>query len=365
MLRPSRSVLLATTASLTIGLLAAPGAAYATDTTTSLSKEQMVAELKTVADASTVAAEKGWKANIVFTDWATDVAATGWKADVADAGRKAAVTATSGKATAAGSVEAAATGAGEVSMSMFYVVDPVHGRTLQRYRYGTMTGGGYSVEGTGRYDALNDPTSRSALKMMRRPQVRYVFTADPSLDFDEAVPAPTAVLTEDIQAGTKTVHGDGSADYTFRPEADTNITLRVNSVGTLASARAGLEESAVTLTYAYAPQQVTLPSRSATINWAELAKGQAYLDMRTFVASAANQGAAETLRTAAGRTVKVTSLRKHVRQEAAVFNSYASTNMIKTKDIRGGIRAHATNPWTHKTVSYTVKASGKKITVRG
>lgn len=364
MLRPSRSVLLATTASLTIGLLAAPGAAYATDTTTNLSKEQMVAELKTVADASTVAAEKGWKANIVFTEWATDAAATGWKADVAAAG-KAAITAAGGKATAAGSGETTVTGTDDMSMSMFYAVDPVHGRALHRYRYGTITGAAYSVEGRGRYDALNDPTSRSALKMMRRPQVRYVFIADPSLDFDEAVPAPAAVLTEGIQAGTKTVHDDGSADYTFHPEADTTITMRVNSAGTLTGARAGLDDSAMTLTYAYAPQQVTLPSRSATISWAELAKGQAYLDMRTFVASAANQGAAETLRTAAGRTVKVASLRKHVRQQAAVFNSYASTKMIKPKDIRGGIRVHATNPWTHKTVSYTVKASGKKITVRG
>ncbi|GGN98077.1 hypothetical protein GCM10010112_90840 [Actinoplanes lobatus] len=364
MLRPSRSALLATTASLAIGLLAAPGAAYATDTTTSLSREQMVDELGTVAKASTLAAEKGWKANIVLTDLTIDADLTGWKANVADVGRKAAVAST-GEVGAPGSGAAAVTDTGEMSMSMFYVVDPVRGRTLERYRYGTTTAGAYSAQGRGRYQSLSDPTTRSVLKMMRRPQVRYVFTPNPSQDFDEAVPAPATVLTEDIQAGTKTVHGDGSADYTFRPEDDTNVTLRVNSAGTLTRAQAGQENSAISLTYAYGPQHVTLPSRSATISWAELTKGMAYLDMRTYVASAANQGATETLRAAAGRTVKVASVREHVRQEAAVWNSYASTRMIKAKDIRGGIRVHATNPWTHKTVSYTVKASGKKITVRG
>ena len=37
--------------------------------------------------------------------------------------------------------------------------------------------------------------------------------------------------------------------------------------------------------------------------------------------------------------------------------------MIKTKSVGGGVRLYATNPWTHRTVTYTLKPSGRKITI--
>jgi hypothetical protein len=53
-----------------------------------------------------------------------------------------------------------------------------------------------------------------------------------------------------------------------------------------------------------------------------------------------------------------------VRGEVSAFNTKAQLRMIKVTDVRRGVRVYATNPWTHKTVSYTVKASGKKVVVR-
>ncbi|GAB1690752.1 hypothetical protein [Krasilnikovia sp. M28-CT-15] len=66
MFRPTRSSLLTATVSLAAGLFALPAPAYAADTTASLDATAMAAALKTVADASTVAARSGWKAIETF-----------------------------------------------------------------------------------------------------------------------------------------------------------------------------------------------------------------------------------------------------------------------------------------------------------
>ena len=75
-------------------------------------------------------------------------------------------------------------------------------------------------------------------------------------------------------------------------------------------------------------------------------------------------GAADTRRAANGGTVKVTNLRKQVRHDESKFNNAAQVNMVKAKDLTGGARVYATNPWTRQTVSYTVRASGRKVVVR-
>jgi hypothetical protein len=85
--------------------------------------------------------------------------------------------------------------------------------------------------------------------------------------------------------------------------------------------------------------------------------------MPACVRNVAHQGAAHTRRAAKGGTVNVASLRTIVHRDAAAFNSSAKVNMLKVSNISGGTRVSATNPWTHKTVSYTVKASGSKVVV--
>ena len=324
MFRPSRSVLLVAAVSLAGGVLTAPGAAYAADTTTKLTATQMVVALEPVTTATATAAEDGWKAAITAT--------------------------------------------GEFSGSGSYVVDPSRGIAYERYRYGDFSSTAYTVAGKGTYRSLPDSTSRAAVKMMGRPAVRYVFTADTSLTLAEylkhGAPAPVSVLSDDVHhPGTKTVHDDGSTDYAMVVD-DTTVTLRVNPAGTLSGAHAKGDGYAMTLTYTYGSQKITVPAANTVIGEALLARGVWYVDMPAHVKQVSHEGADQARRAARGATVKVSSLRKAVRAEVSSFNTKAEMKMIKVKDVRRGVRVSATNPWTKKTVSYTVTASGKKVLVR-
>lgn len=109
---------------------------------------------------------------------------------------------------------------------------------------------------------------------------------------------------------------------------------------------------------------MTLPSAAVTVDAATLAKAKAYLTMPASVKKAATKGASHTRTAAKGKKVKVASLRKIVRQDAAAVNKALGVTLVKTKNIAGGIRVYATNPWTHKTVAYTVKASKKKVIIK-
>jgi hypothetical protein len=320
----SRSALLLSTVSLAAGLFAVPGAAYAVDTTISLTQEQMAAELKKIADTSTAAAKNGWKATVSTV--------------------------------------------GDLDSFTSYVVDPTHGRALEQSRYANdLVDTRIAVAGKGVYSSIIDPDSRAAVKMMGRPTVRYVFTARPSLNLTtylEDTPTPAAMLTEDIPAGTKTSHDNGSTDYTFSNGGE-RLTVQVADTGTLSQVQISLKDFTVKVNYAYAPQQVSLPALAITMDSVTFDRGRAYLDMPRSVAAVANDGAAAARQAAKGRTVTVSSVRKHVRREAAAFNAGTRVKMVKVAEMRGGVRVSATNPWTGKTVDYTVKASGRKVTVRG
>jgi hypothetical protein len=63
--------------------------------------------------------------------------------------------------------------------------------------------------------------------------------------------------------------------------------------------------------------------------------------------------------------VSVSSVRKAVRSEATGIDKLLKVTMVRVTDIAGGARVSATNPWTHRTVTYTVKASGRKVIVAG
>ncbi len=323
MFRPSRSALLVTTVSLA-GLLAAPGAAYAADTVTQLSEAEMVAALKPAAVASAAAAADGWKAAMTVTG-------------------------------------------DSLSGSGTYVVDPSHGIALDQFRIDGHVDTSYAVAGKGTYRNLGDIRSRAAVRMMGRPAVRYEFTANGSLTLadhlQEGAPAPVAVLTDDVaHAGTKTVHDDGSADYTQEVDEAT-VTLRISAAETLTGVHVKTDGYVATVTYTYGPQKINLPAAEAVISSATLRNAEAYLDMRAHVKEVAYQGAADTRRAARGQTVKVASLRKIVRRDATRFNTKLQLKIVKVKDISRGVRVYATNPWTHETVSYTVKASRKKVVV--
>jgi hypothetical protein len=326
MFRTSRSVLLVTMVSLAgSGILVAPGAASAADTTTHLSATQMVAALKPVATASAAAAEGGWKSVLRLAGDSSPVSGT-------------------------------------------YVVDPSRGIAYEQFRYGEDNETAYAVAGKGLYRTLPDAASRAAVKMMGRPAVKYVFSPDGSLTLDEylkdGAPTPDSVLGEDLDnAGTRTVHDDGSADY-VQVVDDTTVTLRVSPAGTLSGAHAKTGDYTVTLTYTYGPQTVAAPAAETVIDEAALNVGVWYVHLPVEIKQVSHLSAAKARRAAHGATVKVASLRKIVRQEVSTFNTKAQLKMIKVKNIDRGVRVYATNPWTHKTFSYTIKASGKKVVVR-
>ncbi|MBG0561117.1 hypothetical protein [Actinoplanes aureus] len=316
------AVLLATTA-VAAGLLAAPGTAYAAGTTTQLTAAEMTAAMKSVAAASTTAGAAGWKSTTAFS--------------------------------------AAVFGAAANETVLY---DRTHGLYSDSL---TVQGSGslhlFLADGRGVYQSISAARQRSALKMMGRSSVKYTFTADKSVDVDQYGATPASLAAGYQEAGTKTANDDGSADYTFTDDG-AKVTLHVSAAGALTGAHAAEGAMQVTLAYTYGRQTVTLPTSSATIASGTLAGGVAYLDMATVVQRAATAGAADTRKAAKGGTVKVANLRKIVGRDAAAANKAIAVSMVKVKSITGGVRVYATNPWTRKTVAYTVKASGKKVAVK-
>jgi hypothetical protein len=245
-----------------------------------------------------------------------------------------------------------------------FVVDPVAQVSFTRLRFTGLAVSEYAAAGRGVYTYLSDPASRAVVKMMGRPAVRYSYRADRSVKLDASAASPAALFTDDDirHAGTRTAHDDGSVDYRLVDDG-TTVTLHVLPEGVLASLRATGDGLNVTLAYTYRAQHVTLPSGATTISSAALAAGMVYQNMPSYVSEVAHGTAADTRRAAHGHRVKVSSLRKVARADVNGFNKAVDVTMIKVKNVPGGVRAYATNPWTHRTVAYTITASGTKVTV--
>ncbi|MBB2948596.1 hypothetical protein FB565_008379 [Actinoplanes lutulentus] len=329
----TRPAVLLAAASVAAGLLVAPGAAYAADTTTTLTAAQMAAELKAIASKSATAGAQGWKttSDYRFTFSSTSTVIDG-----------------DGTTTA----------------------DLVHGLYSDRFSAtGLGTANVFAADHKGIYDEVQESTERKALKMMGKSAVKYQFAADTSFDLDEYIeesaPSPVALTTGFDGGGTKVTHDDGSADITATDEDNTNIVLHVGTTGVLTGADLAVKDGSVTLdmTFAYGPQTVTLPSVAETITPAALAKGVAYIEMPASVKMLANSAAADTRSGAKGKTVKVANLRKAARTEVTAWNK-SSPVKVTVKNVTGGVKISATNPWTKATVTYTVKASGKKVNVK-
>jgi hypothetical protein len=323
MSRVFRSTLVA--ASLAAALLVDSTAAFADDTTTSLTQAEMTAALNAVATASATAAAPGWKAAVTMAG-------------------------------------------GSLSGSGSFAVDPADGIAFNQFRFGSDNETEYAVQKKGTYAYFSDASSVAAVKMMGHPSIRYVFTAKASLSLagyvEDNLPVPSEVLDEGVGAGTKTVHDDGTVDYAYSYSDDgdeVDMTAHVDTTGVLAGASMNGYGLKYTLTYTYGAQKLTVP---ASVGSATLATAVKYLSMATRVKTAATNGAAHTRKAAKGKKVKVASLRALVRKDAAAVNKSAGLTMVKVTNISGGARVYATNPWTHQTVAYTVKASGKKVILK-
>lgn len=332
----SRPAILLVSATVAAGLLVAPAAAYAADTTTELSAAQMKAAVEAVAAATDTASAQGWTSDLDLSLTLGGTTATGWQTVVTDREH--------GLLTASFAVQ------GQPTASVFL------------------------DEGAGGYESISDDSrSKAALKMIGRPTATFTFTADPSLTLADDAPTPLELVSpaaaEGAGSGTKTLHDDGSADYTFRDSTIGTVTLRTDASSVLTSASTEFKEDEATLSqqldYTYGPQTVTLPEAGVTVDAKTFTKGLAYLDMSGMVRNAAVSGAADTRRAAKGGKVKVATLRKLTRRDASETNQAAGgVDVVKVKNITSGVRVYATNPWTKKSVAYTVKASGKKVLVK-
>lgn len=326
----ARPAVLLATAAFAAGLFTAPAPAWAADTTTPMTAAQMRSALRAVGAASQQAGAGGWRG---VTDF---------------------------RMTSDGET---------VTIKDTVTVDPVQGR------FGEVTSvSGYGTESTfaagGRGVWIQaGSTEAKALKMMGRPEVKYMFDADKNLKLDEFVRKSafdTASLVEYYSLpGSKTVHDDGSIDYTVTEE-EQQSTIVVHTTGTSVLTGMDMTSSSAkaAIGFTYAAQTVELPAAAATLDLATVNRGVTYLGMAGWVKTTARQGAVNTRQAAKGRTVKVTTLRKLVRKEVTAANRRSGVDMVKINNISGGVRVHATNPWTKQTVAYSVKATGRKVVVR-
>ncbi|AEV82918.1 hypothetical protein ACWT_1899 [Actinoplanes sp. SE50] len=320
-----------TAASLAAGVLVAPGAAWAADTTTSLTSAEMYAALKSVAGTTAPAEINGYGGDF--------------------------------------SVTASLSGATQTGSALF-AADPATG--LGYYTTtGTAvggTGGGYGAAGKGDYHYLDDPTTRAAAKMAGYASAKYVFAADSKLTLDswagENLPAPSSMVVSDPRhAGTKVAHDDGTTDYSYVDDDKMTWTFTVNTAGAVTAGKmsgSGLED---TFRYNYGPQTITLPAGDQVIAQATLMKAMAYLTMAADVKRVATTAAKTTEKKAAGKTVTVSAVRKYAASEASAYNRNAEFKVIAVTNIKGGAHVSAKNPFTKVSVSYTIKAAGKHAVV--
>jgi hypothetical protein len=326
-----RPAVLLATASVAAGLLVAPGAAYAAVTTTTLTAAQLAAELTTVGTASAKAGAQGWKGSSKYTF------------------------------TFPGSTTVFH-GTGTTQ------ADLVHGRYADRFSAaGLGSADMFAIDGRGRWDPAQDPDELRALKMMGRTTVKYAFTADTTLDLadyiDENAPSPVAMTTGIDGGGTKVTHDDGTVELTATDEEGAKVRLQVGPSGLLTGAHVALDRDGggaeLDVTFGYGPQTVALPAGAETIPAAALATGVAYLGMAENVKVLAGAVATRVR----GGKVSEANVRAAARTTTTAWNG-SSPVRVTTKSVAGGARVSATNPWTKKTVAYTVKASGRKVLVK-
>ncbi|GLW35303.1 hypothetical protein [Actinoplanes regularis] len=346
----TRPAILLATASVAVGLLLAPDAAVAAaDTAVAqqctgelaadevcLSPDELTAAMETVQAASVAAGAEGWQ---TVEKW-VDKPDSGWRVE------------------------------GEASLQN----DPINRRLILHY---TDTRGyeeAFAIDATrGTWEPPTEDWQASVLKMMGRSSVKWVFTAG-EVDFGsylDASPAVTAsYLVERLGTATevtKTIHGDGSADYRVANGSDEE-TLHVSAASVITGRDYRVQETGVFFetsdVYSYGPQSITLPSATSTIDAKTLKTGRAYLSMADLVKKTAGTGATSAQKAAKGGKVTMKSVRSQARRAATSTNGSAGAAVVKIKDIKGGVRVYATNPWTKKSVAYTVTASGKKAVVK-
>ncbi|MEV0902037.1 hypothetical protein [Actinoplanes sp. NPDC049802] len=312
----------ASVVSLSLGVCLAglPGAASAADAGSSLTAAEMATAIRAAAAASASAmAEAGWKATVV------------WKNETGS-----------------------------------FVYDDKRGQASMLRTGSKENVEWYGVDGKGEYAPI-EPDDVPALRMMGRPGVTHVYRPASPGEFTSVVsinfPDPAFLIeleADTAAAGTRTVRGDGGADYAYTNTEGAEAAIHVDADGTVHAAELTAGDDVSRYAFAYGPQKVALPAAAVTITSAALRTGRIYLHMADEVEDAAKSSRWEALNAAKGKPVRVAALRKIVTKNVNLFNEN-NGGMLKTTSVTGGAGIHATNPWTRKTVTWTVTASGKNV----
>lgn len=327
-LRNHRLALFTTTAMLLAGALTVPGPALADDTTTTLTDAEMTAAITAMAGSTAAAAAAGWAGSLVKT-YDTEPEGT-----------------------------------------VAVVADPVGGRGSITYDHAG-PGTGYVVAGKGRYHLLTTARQRAAAKLIGKPSAVYAFVSQPSLQITSWAAAtgvsPTRFLVyRPGGAPTRTVHGDGSVTYRFWDDTSGDVVLETTTAGVLSSARHNFEEIGRRYSWRYGVQHVGLPALNSatTVDNTELTKAAAYVYLRSDLKGLAGTIAKDVRRASGKHAVRASTIRKAAGRNVIAFNRKAQVTVVKVTYVKGGVRISAKSPYTGVKMAYTIKASGKKVTVK-
>jgi len=351
-LRHPSALLLAS--ALTLGALATPVAAYADDATgtTQITVDDAWTALNAAKTATDAQAEEGWASQTTDTQPDGTVATADVAYDAVD-----------GRGTLTGHDD---------GMAMQLIVTNHDGayETVQSYRAGM-------------------PAQRfeRALRMVGRPGATWVYepaaSAVPAestyLDFGLPSMGPgflLGILTDASQATiigkpTRTVAADGSTTY----DVDVKLigggsvdrgtmTVTVGSDGVLTADGSDFDGDQTSSTYAYGPQDVTLPAPGDVVPEAKVDEALDLLDMRSDARTIADEAAAQATKGRHPHASVTQVIRQTALSDARTMNRMYGAKVFQTRAATKGARIVATNPFTHQRVVFIVRAAGQRAVVR-
>lgn len=223
-----------------------------------------------------------------------------------------------------------------------------------------------------------------ALKAIKRPRARWVFTPDKSLDLHSRdggslirEVGPDAALSDLVDptqtkltgTPTKTAAGDGATTYAFSAtdlvddgESGTG-TVTINASGVVTAFTSVSASDTEDGTYTYGTQQVALPAKSKTVTVQRLSQGLVLSTLPHQVKLAAKLIARAATRRAHNHTVTVAAVRAVARQMVRRIDHGLGSKVFTATPTARGVRITGTNRFTRAHVSYTITATGKKAAI--
>lgn len=337
----------------TPGASTAPSATAPSATTTQLTPQQLTADLTKAAAATKAAGKDGWSESVHT---------------------------------------AAPDGSASMAWTLVYAVR--QGRAYTAIS-GELTGKMIAVQHAGIYAGTSSVASilgsaahvKRLLAAVGRPNATWIYTPDPTVDltdgeFGMADASPAQLLSALIAptyetvtgAPAKTVAAGGmSTTYAFTVAAAKpkdpdsvagTITVTLNAGGVMTAFTATSSDEAESGSFAYGKQNILLPTGAQVVSISRLLDGEALLRMKSDARKIAAQTRTQVTKTKHKKSRTVRLIRTKAATLVANANSADGLHVFSRRNIAGGVRVTATNPYTHDKLIFTVKGAGKKAIVR-